>query len=123
MAEPARTYNPAPTVLESTRPPLEVVRDVPTVHAVESGPPLGEVRAWRMAAIGAAIGFTVAAVAITVIGTLAGIGAGGALGLAVFVAAFGGIGFGFMVGGMAGLARELDAHPAAATTKKQGENR
>jgi hypothetical protein len=116
MAEPARTYNLAPTVVERTRPPLEVVRDAPIVHGAESAPPPGEARAWRSAAIGAAIGFTVAALAITVIGTLAGIGAGGAFGLAVFVGAFGGVGFGFMMGGMASLARELDAHPVRAMT-------
>ena len=71
-----------------------------------------EPNTWRNAAVGATVGFLLTAVVITVAGTLAGIGAGGALGLALFVAAFGGVGFGFMMGGMASFANQLDGHAA-----------
>ena len=111
MADTARTFDSPPDA-GPTRPALEVVREALPEDAEHGGP-----RTWRNAAVGAALGFVIAATVITVVGTLAGIGFGGALGLGVFVGAFGGVGFGFMMGGMASFARELDGQPVDVTAR------
>lgn len=118
MADIAPTYGAAPgagpTRAGLTQPSLTVVRDV-QAHADESG----ESRTWHHAAVGAAVGFAITAVVILVVGTLAGIGAGGALGLGLFVGGFGGVGFGFMMGGMASFAKQLDGHATAAVVRQE----
>jgi hypothetical protein len=70
-------------------------------------PPAGA-NAWRSAVVGAVLGFVSTTVLITIVGTIAGITIAGAFGVGVFVGGFGGIGFGFMMGGMTGLGTLVD---------------
>lgn len=61
------------------------------------------------------IGLVVSCAAITIVGTVGGMGFASALGLGAFIGIWGGGGFGFMMGGVFALARELDgpAHEVA----------
>jgi hypothetical protein len=87
---------------EDERPLLEVVVDAGSEM-------LREPNVGRLAAIGAAIGFTVVAAVITVIGTVGGLGFGAALGLGVFIGLWSGVGAGFMLGATVPLSRYLEA--------------
>lgn len=93
----------------------DVSRGVPVaVRRLDARRPGGPVAvsdsaAARGAAIGAACGFVGLTVVIFIVGTLGGIGPAGALGLGLFVGAFGGVGFGFMMGGMLALTKHTPA--------------
>jgi xanthine/uracil/vitamin C permease (AzgA family) len=110
MAQTFRRYETESGLPDGRRPALEVVRD--TSSDLADGAPPAEARSWHSAALGAVLGLVATTTAITVIGSLAGMDVGGAFGLGAFVGAFSGVGFGFMMGGVASLAREFDAHPA-----------
>jgi hypothetical protein len=120
MAQTLHRYESESSLVE-TRPRLEVVRGASA--DLPDGASPAEARSWRSAAVGAVLGFVATTTGITVIGSLAGMDVGAAFGLGAFVGTFSGVGFGFMMGGVASLARAFDAHPPEAMVHDQGENR